>query len=146
MVPAPATYENALLKSQAVPETQRSFPPRYQCDNTVAVLRLHLRLTGEVLIFDFAFTCVLLVRGSEFDHCDSMHPLFFSNDGNIVYQFDCSRFFYFISGVSGHCKRGQKMIVRVMSPKDDDSHSFEGASIHGIPKFGLFALLLVQIM
>ncbi|KAJ4960162.1 hypothetical protein NE237_020072 [Protea cynaroides] len=101
---------------------------------------------GDSIRFKYGKDSVMVVRGSEYNHCDSTHPLFFSNDGNTVYQFDRSGFFYFISGVSGHCKRGQKMIVRVMSPEDDDSNSSGGASIHGIPTSGLSALVLVQFL
>ncbi|KAE9458347.1 hypothetical protein C3L33_09745, partial [Rhododendron williamsianum] len=35
-------------------------------------------------------------------------------DGNTVFAFDHFGFFYFISGQPGHCKSGQRLIIRVM--------------------------------
>ncbi|XP_042519237.1 early nodulin-like protein 1 [Macadamia integrifolia] len=100
---------------------------------------------GDSVRFKYEKDSVMVVSGTEYKKCDSTHPMFFSNDGNTVYQFDRSGFYYFISGVSGHCKRGQKVIIRVMSPDDDDesSQSSEGASVHAITS-GLSALLLLS--
>ncbi|KAF2316549.1 hypothetical protein GH714_041890 [Hevea brasiliensis] len=39
--------------------------------------------------------------------------------GNTVYKLDHSGPFYFVSGVSGHCEKGQKIIIKVMAPEED---------------------------
>ncbi|XP_042496556.1 early nodulin-like protein 1 [Macadamia integrifolia] len=95
--------------------------------------------------FKYKKDSVMVVSGSDYNQCDSTHPMFFSNDGNTVYHFDHSGSFYFISGVLSHCKRGQKVIVKVMSP-EDDSPSSGGRSSHVIPTSGLSALLLLQFL
>lgn len=59
---------------------------------------------------------VLAVTQEEYEKCKSAHPKFFSNNGNTVYNLDRPGLFYFISGVSGHCERGLKMIVKVLEP------------------------------
>ncbi|XP_043723127.1 early nodulin-like protein 1 [Telopea speciosissima] len=100
---------------------------------------------GDSVRFKYEKDSVMVVSGSEYNKCDSTHPLFFSNDGNTVYQFDRSGFFYFISGVSGHCKRGQKVIIRVMAPEEDDESSHSSGA-HAISTLGLSALLLLQFV
>ncbi|GFS31259.1 early nodulin-like protein 5 [Actinidia rufa] len=67
------------------------------------------------------FRIVLEVTGTDYKKCNSTHPCFFSNTGNTIFKLERSGSFYFISGVSGHYRRGQRMIVKVMSHKDSDS-------------------------
>lgn len=55
-----------------------------------------------------------MVTEEEYEKCKSSRPLFFSNNGDTVFKFDRPGLFYFISGVSGHCDRGQKMIIKVL--------------------------------
>ncbi|KAK8268057.1 hypothetical protein V6Z11_D11G041400 [Gossypium hirsutum] len=45
----------------------------------------------------------------EYDKCQTSHPQFFSNNGDTDYKLDQPGLFYFISGATGHCQRGQKM-------------------------------------
>ncbi|CAJ1944322.1 unnamed protein product [Sphenostylis stenocarpa] len=54
------------------------------------------------------------VSQEDYGECKSSHPLFFSNNGDTVFKFDRSGLFFFISGVPGHCNRGQKMIIKVL--------------------------------
>jgi len=54
------------------------------------------------------------VTEEEYEKCKSPRPLFFSNNGDTVFKFDRAGLFFFISGVSGHCDRGQKMIIKVL--------------------------------
>lgn len=63
----------------------------------------------------------MAVTDAEYKKCNSTRPIFFSNTGNTVYRFNHSGSFYFISGVSGHCEKGQRMIVKVMSSEDSGS-------------------------
>lgn len=57
---------------------------------------------------------MLVVSKEEHAKCKSSHPIFFSNNGDTTFEIDRSGYFYFISGVSGHCERGLKMIVKVL--------------------------------
>ncbi|KAB2002062.1 hypothetical protein ERO13_D11G038533v2 [Gossypium hirsutum] len=50
----------------------------------------------------------------EYDKCQTSHPQFFSNNGDTDYKLDQPGLFYFISGATGHCQRGQKMVVKVL--------------------------------
>ncbi|KAF6141246.1 hypothetical protein GIB67_024330 [Kingdonia uniflora] len=76
---------------------------RFQVDDTVH--------------FKYQKDSVLVVTESEYEKCRSAHPLFFSNNGDTVFKFDEPGLFYFISGVAGHCERGQKMIIKVLEPE-----------------------------
>lgn len=58
------------------------------------------------------------VNETDYKRCTSSHPNFFSNTGNTVFRLDYPGPFYFISGVSGHCKKGQRLIVKVMSAEE----------------------------
>ncbi|KAK9090228.1 hypothetical protein Sjap_023405 [Stephania japonica] len=79
---------------------------------------------GDIIHFKYEKDSVMMVSEIEYKDCISSHPSFFSNNGNTQFKFDRSGLFYFISGVSGHCERGQKVIIKVMSAdsnKDDSS-------------------------
>ena len=69
--------------------------------------------------FKYGKDSVMEVNETDYKRCNSSHPNFFSNTGNTVFRFDYSGPFYFISGVSGHCEKGQRMIVKVMSPEEE---------------------------
>ncbi|PQQ21252.1 early nodulin-like protein 1 [Prunus yedoensis var. nudiflora] len=58
----------------------------------------------------------MVVTKDEYKKCHSAHPIFFSNNGVTVFTLDRPGLFYFISGVSGHCERGQKIIIKVLEP------------------------------
>ncbi|KAF6160857.1 hypothetical protein GIB67_041911 [Kingdonia uniflora] len=67
--------------------------------------------------FKYEKDSVLVVTESEYKKCHSFHPIFFSNNGDTVYTFEQPGLYYFISGVSGHCERGQKLIIKVLEPE-----------------------------
>ncbi|KAL2338280.1 hypothetical protein Fmac_012726 [Flemingia macrophylla] len=69
---------------------------------------------NDTLLFKYKKDSVMEVTAEEYEKCKASHPLFFSNNGDTVFKFDRSGLFYFISGVSGHCDRGQKMIIKVL--------------------------------
>ncbi|KAK4349986.1 hypothetical protein RND71_029299 [Anisodus tanguticus] len=71
---------------------------------------------NDTLTFEYKKDSVMAVTREEYEKCKSVHPIFFSNNGKSVYKLDRPGLFYFISGVSGHCNRGQKMIVKVLEP------------------------------
>lgn len=69
--------------------------------------------------FKYEKDSVMLVKEEEYEKCKSSRPIFFENDGETMYKFEESGLFFFISGVSGHCDRGQKMIVKVLNTQSD---------------------------
>lgn len=58
----------------------------------------------------------MVVTEEEYQKCRSSHPFFYSNNGDTIFKLERPGLFYFISGVSGHCERGQKMIIKVLEP------------------------------
>ncbi|XP_058092452.1 early nodulin-like protein 21 [Magnolia sinica] len=83
---------------------------------------------GDTLIFEYKKDSLMVVNAEDYSQCNSSHPIFFSNNGHTDFKLDESGPFYFISGVSGHCERGQKMIVKVLgqSPAPRNSPSPPG--------------------
>lgn len=71
--------------------------------------------------FQYKKDSVLVVTEAEYQKCRSTQPIFFSNNGDTVVTLDRPGLFYFISGVSGHCERGQKMIIKVLEPETSAS-------------------------
>ncbi|KAL0916280.1 hypothetical protein M5K25_013776 [Dendrobium thyrsiflorum] len=69
---------------------------------------------GDSLYFKYVKDSVLVVDKDHYDECNTINPLLRFTDGNTTIRFDRFGYFYFISGQSGHCKAGQKLIVRVM--------------------------------
>ncbi|KAF5746917.1 mavicyanin [Tripterygium wilfordii] len=68
------------------------------------------------------------VTEEDYKKCNSSHPNYFSNIGNSLYRLEHSGAFYFISGVSGHCEKGQRMIIKVISEDQDSSSSSSSPS------------------
>jgi hypothetical protein len=56
----------------------------------------------------------MVVTEGDYNNCHASRPIFFSNNGDTAVTLDRPGLFYFISGVAGHCERGQRMIVKVM--------------------------------
>ncbi|KAK6230088.1 hypothetical protein QUC31_001606 [Theobroma cacao] len=93
---------------------------------------------GDSLHFKYNNDSVLVVNKTSYTKCSVSNPIFKFEDGDTVFQFDRYGFFYFISGERGHCKAGQKLIVRVMvhpaisspqpapSPNGDDGSDHDG--------------------
>lgn len=75
-----------------------------------------LIISNYLWITDFKYEkdSVLVVTEEEYEKCKASRPLFFSNNGDTVFKFERPGLFYFISGVQGHCPRGQKMIIKVL--------------------------------
>ena len=90
------------------------------------------------------------VSVEDYKKCNSSHPNFFSNTGNDVYHLNRSGSFYFMSGVSGHCEKGQRMIVKVVS-SDQETDSGGEKSAAASPSalvlsFGVFKAVLTQLV
>ncbi|XVE80550.1 hypothetical protein DITRI_Ditri14bG0149100 [Diplodiscus trichospermus] len=69
---------------------------------------------GDSLYFKYNNDSVMVVNHTSYTNCTVSDPIFKFEDGDTVFQFDRYGFFYFISGKHGHCKAGQRLIVRVM--------------------------------
>ncbi|KAI3726814.1 hypothetical protein L1987_66620 [Smallanthus sonchifolius] len=72
---------------------------------------------NDTLRFEYKKDSVLVVTKEEHEKCKSSHPIFSSDNGDISFVLNRSGFFYFISGVSDHCERGLKMIIKVLEPE-----------------------------
>ena len=60
---------------------------------------------------------VLQVTKEAYAACNTTNPIEEYKDGNTKVKLDKSGPFYFISGAEGHCEKGQKIVVVVMSQK-----------------------------
>lgn len=68
--------------------------------------------------FKYQKDSVLVVSSADYLKCNTSNPISKFEDGNTIFEFDRSGFFYFISGQPDHCKSGQKLIIRVMHPSE----------------------------
>ncbi|KAK6133036.1 hypothetical protein DH2020_033191 [Rehmannia glutinosa] len=75
--------------------------------------RFHI---GDTVHFKYEKDSVLVVNSADYLNCNTSNPISKFEDGNTVFQFDRSGLFYFISGQPGHCRSGQRLIIRVMHP------------------------------
>ncbi|XP_022137490.1 mavicyanin-like [Momordica charantia] len=66
--------------------------------------------------FKYEKDSVMEVTEEEYKQCLSSKPLFYDNNGDTVVGLDRAGLFYFISGVSGHCQKGLRMIIKVLEP------------------------------
>lgn len=66
---------------------------------------------------------VMIVDEDDYDDCNSEKPIYYANNGKSVVRLDRPGLFYFISGVAGHCKKGQKMIVKVLGQSSSPESS-----------------------
>ncbi|KAM7499005.1 hypothetical protein LguiA_023419 [Lonicera macranthoides] len=82
---------------------------------------------GDTLYFKYHKDSVLVVNSSDYESCNTSNPISKFNDGDTVFEFDRSGFFYFISGKHGHCKSGQRLVIRVMHPSEIDNEAPESA-------------------
>ncbi|EOA19121.1 hypothetical protein CARUB_v10007790mg [Capsella rubella] len=58
---------------------------------------------------------VLVVSEKEYNTCNTTHPLTSLSDGDSIFLLSRSGPFFFVSGDSGNCLKGQKLAVKVMS-------------------------------
>ncbi|XP_077239876.1 mavicyanin-like [Tasmannia lanceolata] len=79
-------------------------------------IRFHV---GDSLYFKYKNDSVLVVESDDYTGCNISDPITAYEDGNTVIKFDRFGFFYFISGVPGHCQSGQKLIIWVMGQSEE---------------------------
>ncbi|KAJ7974713.1 Early nodulin-like protein [Quillaja saponaria] len=105
-------------------------------------------LVGDSIRFRYKKDSVMEVTEADYKICNSTHPNFFSNTGNTFFRFEHSGAFYFISGVSGHCEKGQRVIVKVMLPEESmtDSTGKSSGFRAAVTSFGLSKVVLSQFV
>ncbi|XP_027181124.1 early nodulin-like protein 1 [Coffea eugenioides] len=74
---------------------------------------------GDSLVWNYDGTkdSVLLVNKKDYVTCNTSSPIEAHNDGNTKIKLDHSGPYYFISGAQGHCEKGQKLLVVVISER-----------------------------
>jgi hypothetical protein len=60
---------------------------------------------------------VLQVTKEDYVSCNISNPIKHYNDGYTKVRFDHSGPYYYISGEKGHCEKGQKLTIVVLSPR-----------------------------
>ncbi|KAJ0229082.1 Early nodulin-like protein 21 [Hirschfeldia incana] len=98
---------------------------------------------GDIIRFKYKKDSVMQVTKEGYKQCNSSHPRFFSNTGKTRFMFDHSAPYYFISGTSGHCEKGQKMIVEVISNDRTTTSSAISVTMAGWFCFFCFTLFIV---
>ncbi|KAK3039593.1 hypothetical protein RJ639_029292 [Escallonia herrerae] len=86
-------------------------------------------LVGDSLVwkFDGEKDSVLQVTKKDYVNCNTSSPIEEYKDGNTKVKLEQSGPYYFISGAEGHCAKGQKLIVVVISNKHRGIHSISPA-------------------
>ncbi|XP_018839584.1 early nodulin-like protein 1 [Juglans regia] len=76
-------------------------------------------LVGDSLVwkYDSGKDSVLQVNKEDYMNCNTSKPIEEYKDGNTKVKLDRSGPFYFISGAEGHCEKGQKLVVVVLSSR-----------------------------
>ncbi|XP_073298257.1 early nodulin-like protein 21 [Primulina huaijiensis] len=116
-------------------------PPANQTDHYNEWASRERFKIGDTVRFKYKKDSVMEVNKTEYNECNSSRPNFFSNKGDTIYTLDRSGFFYFISGATGHCEKGQQMIVWVIGQDEDST-----AKSHASKNNALFAYALFLIM
>ncbi|KAL0358266.1 UNVERIFIED_CONTAM: Early nodulin-like protein 1 [Sesamum angustifolium] len=70
-----------------------------------------------VLTYDAKSDSVLEVTEKSYKTCNTSNPIKSYADGNTKITLDKSGPFFFISGAEGHCQKGQKLEILVLSAK-----------------------------
>ncbi|XP_009614624.1 early nodulin-like protein 14 [Nicotiana tomentosiformis] len=70
-----------------------------------------------VLKYDPNSDSVLQVNEEDYKNCNKANPLKSYQDGETKILLNKSSPFFFISGANGHCEKGQKLEVKVLSPQ-----------------------------
>lgn len=66
---------------------------------------------------------VMQVSQKDYERCDRSEPIIGYKDGHTKVELNRSGPFYFISGEDGHCHRGEKLHVVVLSPNHNRSYA-----------------------
>ncbi|XP_024012369.1 early nodulin-like protein 3 isoform X2 [Eutrema salsugineum] len=73
---------------------------------------------------------VMQVREKDYERCDRSEPIRGYKDGHTKIELKRSGPFYFISGEHGHCQRGEKLRVVVLSPNHNRTNAAAPAPAH----------------
>ncbi|QCD99220.1 Cupredoxin [Vigna unguiculata] len=78
---------------------------------------------GDFLVwkYDGGKDSVLQVSREEYVNCSTSNPIKVHSDGTTKVKLDRPGPFYFISGAQGHCEKGQKLVVVVLTPRGRSS-------------------------
>lgn len=97
-------------------------------------LRFHV---SDTLLFKYTANqdSVLLVTQDAFQSCNTTNPAASYNDGNTAFKFPRPGPYYFISGAQGHCEKGQKLVVVVMSHRRSNGAPAEAPVLGSLPAF-----------
>ncbi|XP_073269257.1 early nodulin-like protein 14 [Primulina huaijiensis] len=68
-----------------------------------------------VLKYDSKTDSVLEVTEENYNNCNKSNPIRSYSDGSTKITLDKSGPFFFISGAEGHCEKGQKLEIKVLS-------------------------------
>ncbi|KAI3983757.1 hypothetical protein MKX01_001161 [Papaver californicum] len=95
-------------------------------------------IVGDSLLFEYEDgDSVLVVNKQDYKNCNSTNPISAFDDGKTVFKLTKPGLIYFISGNSTYCKKGEKLIISVMtihplthhqSPPSADSPSLSPTS------------------
>ncbi|XP_057433458.1 early nodulin-like protein 14 [Lotus japonicus] len=85
---------------------------------------------GDYLVwkYDGGKDSVLQVNKEDYGSCNTSNPIEEYKDGNTKVKLDRPGPHYFISGAKGHCEKGQKLVVVVMTPKHSRDRAISPAS------------------
>lgn len=81
--------------------------------------------------YDGSKDSVVEVSKEDYEKCNTSSPIAEYKDGNTKVTLDRSGPFYFISGAAGHCEKGQKLAVVVISPRHRRSIAPAPAPVEG---------------
>ncbi|KAJ0247399.1 Early nodulin-like protein 15 [Hirschfeldia incana] len=107
---------------------------------------------GDTLVFSYEAgkDSVLQVTREAYEKCNTTSPKASYTDGNTKVKLEQPGPVYFISGKEGHCQKGQKLLLVVVSPRSSafspaPSPSFDGPAVapsSGAAKLtGVFSVL-----
>ncbi|GAA0153815.1 hypothetical protein Leryth_013394 [Lithospermum erythrorhizon] len=74
---------------------------------------------GDAIVVDYdpKLDSILEVNEEDYKKCNKSNPIKRFEDGNSTIILNHSGWFYFISGVDGHCEKGQTLALDVLSAK-----------------------------
>ncbi|GAV80593.1 Cu_bind_like domain-containing protein, partial [Cephalotus follicularis] len=70
----------------------------------------------------------LVVTKDDYNSCNTKNPILSLEDGDSIFKFGRSGFFFFISGNGDNCNKGQKLIILVMAVRNKPQHPIPSPS------------------
>ncbi|KAK6125020.1 hypothetical protein DH2020_041294 [Rehmannia glutinosa] len=97
-----------------------------------ATVRFHV---GDSLRFEYNNDTVVVVDKWGYYHCNSSHAISVFNDGNTVINLERPGLVYFVSADPDHCKKGQRLMVEVISTRSPPDSSPAPSPFSGAGSF-----------